>query len=457
MNRKSFDKNNGATLVVVMMVVFLCSAAVTCILFATGVRVQRSYNLVWTEQAFYLAEAGIERAAAWGQNNFGMGTETVLEGDLGDGSYVAHVTLSEGSNDSYDIYATGTVRNVNRGITVRGMQFASWSQFALWYDKESPSGLWIIPGEVFDGKFYSRPLMKFSSTGLGALDSNGRVRGPAHFTDTVETHQNYIEYQSGAYPILDKGISTGVPIQSMADVDFGKMLQTASSLESSGKGLVLEGNMTIELDGKIMKITSTDKTNREQAGNVYSRSITNHTLNIVYVKPYSYTYYYKTSSGYWRARNVTELGDITLLAPDGFSGDMSLVANHDIRISDHVRYSDNPEENPDSEDKLGLIAQNNVVVQSTPTLAPNNLEIYAHIFCKKGGFGVERYDSGPFRGDLKVYGGIANDIRRAVGTFSSYSRTGYNKTYFFDKRFRTKRPMHYPYKKTAMTFDAWEG
>ena len=49
MNRKSFDKNNGATLVVVMMVVFLCSAAVTCILFATGVRVQRSYNLVWTE------------------------------------------------------------------------------------------------------------------------------------------------------------------------------------------------------------------------------------------------------------------------------------------------------------------------------------------------------------------------------------------------------------------------
>lgn len=71
MNRKSFDKNNGATLVVVMMVVFLCSAAVTCILFATGVRVQRSYNLVWTEQAFYLAEAGIERAAAWGQNNFG--------------------------------------------------------------------------------------------------------------------------------------------------------------------------------------------------------------------------------------------------------------------------------------------------------------------------------------------------------------------------------------------------
>lgn len=458
MKRKPSDRRNGAALVVVVMVMLLCTAALNIVLLATGTRVMRAYDFVFNEQAFFLAEAGVERAAVWVGKNLGTGDETVLEGNLGNGRYVAYVTLSPGSIDSYDICATGTVRNVNRGITVRGVQNVSWSQFALWYDKESPSGLWFVPGEVFDGRVYSRPQMKFSASGLNTWGPDGNFRGPVHFSDRVETAQPKIDYEMGAYPELDKGLDTGVDLQTMAEVDFDEMLQKATDLQGSGKGLVLEGDMTIELDGRNMKITSTNEGDRELSGKAYSTAITNHTLNLVYVKPYTYSYKYRDRYGRLRTRKVSEPGDVTLKAPQGFSGDISVVAENDIRIADHVRYADNPEENPESEDKLGLVAQRNVVVQSTPYKAPDDLEIYAHIFCKTGGFGVENYDSGVFRGNLKVYGGIANDTRRAVGTFYGYgSRTGYIKQYFFDKRFKTKRPRHYPITRTAVSFSSWEG
>jgi hypothetical protein len=101
---------------------------------------------------------------------------------------------------------------------------------------------------------------------------------------------------------------------------------------------------------------------------------------------------------------------------------VTLVAERDIDVVDHVRYKNNPQTVTNSTDALGLIARRGVMVTDS---APDDLEIYAHIIAQESGFGVEGYDRGSSRGTLTVYGGIVNEIRQAVGTTSP---SGYRKT-----------------------------
>ena len=81
------------------------------------------------------------------------------------------------------------------------------------------------------------------------------------------------------------------------------------------------------------------------------------------------------------------------------------------------------------------------------------MDIYAHIFCRDGGFGVYGYNTDSHRGDLNVYGGIANLIRNAVGQGSS----GYWKNYIYDPRFARDPPPYYPRLTDVLTWDGWEG
>lgn len=303
--------------------------------------------------------------------------------------------------------------------------------------------------------------MYFSASGLGTRDpTSGLIRNQVHFREKVETGASSIYRDSGASPRFDKGIVTSADEQTMTSVDFNHMRNLASNLQSSNKGgLVIDGDVNIELDGKVIRVESTYKEERQKAGKpVISFATTNHNLNLIYANSYpAYTYTYIDRRGRTQRETINERGTVSLSAPNGFDGDMSIVANQDIRVVNHVRYAENPEVHPMSNDKLGLVANRNVVIQTSGQPAPNNLEIYAHIFCKNGGFGVENYNSGAARGYLKVYGGIANDTRNAVGMFSGSTRTGYIKQYSFDTRFHKDRPANYPVTRGRLAFDSWEG
>ena len=423
----------GSTLIVVMMMTLVSTVAISSVLFSVRARVQRVNKQVQLEQAFYLAEAGVERAAA----SVAAGNEydATLTGSLASGSYVAVIDCTSHSGGAIDveITSTGTVGGVSRTVTVHGLRRVSWARYALWYDQEATS-LVIAAGDSFKGRVYSKPLMRFSNSGLS-------TNGKAHFYDKVWTVPSYIQYDSGAYPILDYGIVTSAEVQSIASVDFADL---KAQTQASSSGLVLNGNATIVLDGTTMKITNIPN-------GWTNRVVTIPENGIVYAKAYSYT---KTTYDY-RGRayttTVTEAGDITVSGPNGLNGQLTLVSENDINIVGHIRYASDPATNPNSDDKLGLIAQDNVVVQ---TAAPNNLEVYAHILCKNGGFGVYNYNTGSSRGILKIYGGIANLIRNAVGTTTP---TGFLKNYIFDSRLARNPPPFYPKVVDELEWDWWEG
>ena len=415
-----FGSRNGTALIVVMGLTLLSTLAASTVVFCTGSRVQQAHKQVSLEQAFYIAEAGAERGASYVAG--GSETDTTLTGNLGAGSYTAEVACESQSGGEFRVNVTsvGTVNGVSRTVTLRGLRRVSWARYALWYDQEA-SKLWIVPGERFDGRVYSRPLLHFHNSNLS-------TKGQVHFYDKVWTGASTIEKASSSVnPIFDKGIAYNATVETMASVLFSDLLASAGS-----GGLVLEGATTISVSGSTMTITNSRK-------GWTNKAVTIPANGMVYVKT--------STSG----TTSTRPADLTFSAPNGVNGRMTVVAERDIKIVNHVRYKNNPQTVPASTDALGLIAKRSVVVQ---TSAPNNLDIYAHIICTTGGFGVADWDEGSARGTLTVYGGLVNLIRNAVGTTGG---TGYLKNYIFDKRFTKNPPPCYPVLTDELEWEVWEG
>lgn len=126
-----------------------------------------------------------------------------------------------------------------------------------------------------------------------------------------------------------------------------------------------------------------------------------------------------------------------------FKGAMTAAAENFIYITGDLTYND------DSKDILGLVGQNAVWVwnpmsKSNNTYTPllgNNRTIEAAIISVKHTFQVQNYTLGGTRGNLNVYGSIAQKFRGTVGTSSGGTiNNGYVKKYEYDTRLAYTAP-----------------
>ena len=86
----------------------------------------------------------------------------------------------------------------------------------------------------------------------------------------------------------------------------------------------------------------------------------------------------------------------------------------------------------------------NIVVRNTAANR-NDCVIHGHIMALWRRFRVQRYNQGPPRGDLVVWGGIAQERVGPVATHNRFGIThGYYKKYHFDERLRGTAPPAYP-------------
>lgn len=417
---RGLNGRKGSTLVVVLCMTMLGMMTTASVMYYAGTRVRQAHKQVDLEQAFYVASGGAERAAS--RVASGNDTSVTLTNVLGNGSYVVVIDCQNaGGEVLVNITSSGTVKGVKRTVVLRGVRRVSWARYALWYDSANPAGLQIAPGERFDGRVYSKPRLLFASDDLA-------TKGQVYFADKAWTGASDFWRESPSVnPIFAQGLTYNAPVESMASVNFSDLLTQAAS------GLVLNGATTITIDNQTMWVTNTRKGWNSPTSTPIPAN------GLVYVKT--------VTSG----TSSSQTGDITLSAPNGLIGRLTIVSDNDIKITSHVRYKSNPQTHTNSTDALGLIAKRHVQVQ---TSAPNNLEVYAHIMCQDGGFGVKNYDSGSLRGTLTVYGGIVNRERQGVGTLSG---TGYRKNYIFDKRFSKNPPPKYPVVTDELEWLEWEG
>jgi len=120
----------------------------------------------------------------------------------------------------------------------------------------------------------------------------------------------------------------------------------------------------------------------------------------------------------------------------------------DIYLDGDIVYNTDPVSDPNSTDLLGIVAQNNVLI--TDNAANNSdIKIQAAVYAETGGFGSENYDSRPVSGTIDLTGGITQNNRMPVGTFTTHgSKTvmvsGFLKNYKYDDRLLSGSPPGFP-------------
>jgi hypothetical protein len=128
----------------------------------------------------------------------------------------------------------------------------------------------------------------------------------------------------------------------------------------------------------------------------------------------------------------------------GCSSSTTSTGKGTIWLDDNIVYDTNPMVDPASTDLFGIIAENYVWITENAA-NKNNINIQASVFSEKWGFGAYNYDDRPVSGDINLLGGIQQNCRQPVGTFSgSTIKSGFTKQYRYDWRLAFMSPPFYP-------------
>ena len=115
-----------------------------------------------------------------------------------------------------------------------------------------------------------------------------------------------------------------------------------------------------------------------------------------------------------------------------------------IWLDDNIVYNKDPKQYPNSTDMLGICAENYVWITKN-TANNSSINIQASIYSEKYGFGAQDYNTRPISGNINLLGGIIQQTRGAVGTFSGTTiNHGFAKRYKYDDRFMLASPPFFP-------------
>lgn len=378
---------------------------------------QRTYN---RERALHVAEAGLETVAQTIANVNGYLASAYSATGSVDG-YSWKATSTKLSEFVFKVDSTGTVDGVQWCVHASRVELPSWSQFALWMDVNG--GITFVAADIFNGWVHSNDRLSFTPSG---------GLGPQFYDKLTSAATNFSGSTNGS--VFAKGFQLGADQDTMANVDFPALLTNAQLYG----GTILTGLTTITISGTIAKVTNPRK----------GWTNFNYTIgasNLIYIKN-------APSAG------LNSTGDLWVAGR--LDGRLTIAVENDIYITNHIIYASNPITNTSSDDALGLISKDDIVVW---TNAPNNLNIYAAMLATgqantndPGSFGVQNHNTGSTRGDLNVWGSIVQDTRGAVGTQSGgVVVTGFEKNYGYDTRFRLTAPPYYPRVATKVDFAGW--
>ncbi|MFI5236746.1 MAG: hypothetical protein ACHQLA_02275 [Ignavibacteriales bacterium] len=114
-----------------------------------------------------------------------------------------------------------------------------------------------------------------------------------------------------------------------------------------------------------------------------------------------------------------------------------------IYLDDNLTYSSDPRINPKSQDMLGIVSKNNVLITEN-TANKSSINIHASIYCEKGGFGAGWPAFTKPNGNINLLGGIQNYSRVQIGKINGSEIWGFARQYKYDDRLMIASPPGYP-------------
>ncbi len=331
--------------------------------------------------------------------------------DFQGGHLEGSVTLINAATGYREITATGTFQGKSSTIRLRiaPSSFSEYAYYSTW-ERGSPFGgnIWWIGGDVVNGPFHTQDDLRV-------------YRHPQFLGDHTSHKGNLIYYESKKKdaPIItgvyEPGKSVAIPENAVKDLEP----------EADADGYKFSGHDTVYVTF-----------DRDTLRYKYS-----------YSDPYSnFALADSVPNGLIYAKDCivrlkgTVKGQYTI-ACDSVS---SVPGKGTIWLDDDIVYETNPISIPDSPDLLGIVAENKVLI--TDNWANNHdINIQASIFCENWGFGADNYKYRPVSGDINLLGGIQQNYRQPVGTFSGGGPvSGFQKHYNYDPRLKYMSPPFYP-------------
>jgi len=274
---------------------------------------------------------------------------------------------------------------------------SKFSKFA-YYSVNEGSYIWWTSSDTVWGPLHSQDKLK--------------IDGDPVFYGKVTSLRGYME-QAGSHPKFyggyEKGVDLPLPASGLSDIATAA---AGGGGQISGKDTVY---LTFQSDSIKVKYTFN--------GPVTSYLASSFAPNgAIYVKD---------------AKAVRLQGTV--------KGQYTLASNlGDMYIDNDIVYNTDPRTNPNSKDILGIVAKNDVWITDNAA-NNNNINIDASIYCEKGSFGAENYNSRPVSGRINLLGGIIQFQRGAVGTFTGMGiKSGFYKTYRYDERLMLAAPPMFP-------------
>jgi hypothetical protein len=410
----------GSTLVAVLAIVaavLLIGVAIFILGHSEGDVVEYTVD---DARAFYLAEGGLERMRAW-LGDFhadqplgdpvGKTFQTQM---LGGGTYTVEVAdvVNPELPVAYAVVSTGDMDSVLRQVRATMLEetFAAYQVFV-----ERGGWIWFRTGERFEGPVHVNHALQ--------------VDGDPWFGARVTAGGGYTE-KAGSNPVFEEGYELNADVIPLpADSYVTDVLLPAAQ---SGGGLVLP------------------PLNGNQAKYVVE-------LGVPSAGWMRYCSYEKVGTGYvtsdWTSVDLAAISNGVLYSPEPLrlsgtlDGRITIGVEGNIEISGDVLYEGSTPGggiDADCDDVLGLIANGDVVVASTPD-NQNDCEIHAAMMALEKNIEAEDYQQGDPRGEIEIHGALIADYSIHLGQYKSgVLISGYSRDYHWDPRLTSSPPPFFP-------------
>ena len=423
---KTLNSQSGSTMVVVMIFAVIMLISALALMEIGAQDASLAVRDVRASQAFYNAEAGIEKAEAWLAAQSSPPDNVVLPfgeapESFGGGLMLVAVTPdSSSSRKIYTIRSLATVGGKSRGIEV-DVTPTAFTDYLYYTNKDVGPGSpgYFRTGEVIDGPIHVNDEVAI----WGDPVFQGKVRSTCS-TLLYQNNWNPISLSSLSNPPYDnpdfqQGIELGVGELPWLDEGDLNTLKNMAGLSLSNKKLIFGRD---DGSGPMLGYVSYSKLNKDEWTDVPLDSFN----GIIYV------------GGSCEVSGIVD-------------GQVTLVNNATIDIVDDLVYagSDANGPLPDCDDILGLVASTKVSIADTPANG-NDCVVHAHIMSMNNQASlVENYSQGAPRGTLTIHGGLAQDKWGPVGTGyydwegNFHILTGYERDFHYDWRLRELLPPGY--------------
>lgn len=314
----------------------------------------------------------------------------------------------------YRVHSFGNAGTHSQHITVDATT-VTYASFGWLTDSEN--GVWFANGDVVDGWVYTNDRLN--------------IWGSPTFKGKVNSAASSLRYAHGGPPRDNPDFQGGLTLNS-PPIDIGAIMNNGHitvirdrAQEANGIWLGPNGGRPYKVIFNPNGTVTIKKKRRSGWKTVVNNKALSSTNGAIYIED---TVQVKGKLD----------GEVTLATPE----------NKDIQIIGDLVYTYPPNkknvfkdtfdpEDPQFDNRLGLIAGRDVVVKKT---GRSDAYIMASIAAINGSFRNHYYWRRPSK-TLHIYGGLAQKTRGPVGMIGG---RGYVKDYKYDIRYRTEPPPHFP-------------